>query len=747
MERVAILDAGAQYGKLIDRRVRELLVCSDLLPIDTPAEKLLQSGYKAFIISGSPSSAGSSSIVPFDLKIFECGIPVLGICYGMQLMNAAFGGHVAKGECREDGQFSIECDTTSPLFKGLSKCEKALLTHGDQCVTSGTGFNVIARSGSILSGIGNDQKRLYGVQFHPEVELTPCGRRILHNFLFGICGLKGDFQIKDRLMECKTEIQELVGQKKVLVLLSGGVDSTVCAALLAQTISPSQIVAVHIDNGFMRKNESKAVLESLKAIGINVHFVNARLRFQSGVTTFQVPIKTESLAPAIILPSKAQSESAASPLGPECKEVKPTPDEYCDTKPELKLSTTALSHFTDSTAPTERRQQRLSGGGFTTHTELRNIPIGPLNSATTNPEEKRRIIGDTFMRVAQETWTELNLDADSLLLCQGTLRPDLIESASQKVSLRADVIKTHHNTTALVQHLQSEGRIIEPLASFHKDEVRQVGRQLGLPEEIVNRHPFPGPGLAIRILCAAEPYMERDFSETTSLIKMIAGYHHMSQNPHALLTRINAVARPEEQHRLSEITMHRNLAAHLLPLRTVGVQGDQRTYSYACALSSSTAPDWDALSFLAHLIPRICHNINRVVFVFGPQVAHPVNDITVTYLREPVVETLREVDDRVTTVLRATRTLDKVSQLPVVLLPIHFDRDPSQVVAVPSILRSVVLRPVITSDFMTGLAAIPGKHIPEEVVLQLQKAVQSVPGISRVLYDLTCKPPATIEWE
>ncbi|KAF8561868.1 hypothetical protein P879_02287 [Paragonimus westermani] len=745
MERVAILDAGAQYGKVIDRRVRELSVCSDLLPINTPLDKLLESGYKGVIISGSPDSVGCHGAASCDPKIFESGIPILGICYGMQLMNKAFGGHVAKGESREDGQFFIDCDTSSPLFKGLSKCEKVLLTHGDQCITSGTGFNIIAKSGSVLSAIGNDEKKMYGVQFHPEVDLTPCGQRILKNFLLGICELKGDYQMKDRIEECMENIRKRVGQNKVLVLLSGGVDSTVCAALLARTIHPSQIIAVHIDNGFMRKNESITVVESLKALGIQVHLVNARLRFQSGMTTFQVQVKTESVAPATILPSKGHSDSGASPSGPDVGEQKTTPSEdISDGKPK---TVTTVSQPDSVLSAGVRRQPHLGGGGLTTFMEVRNIPIGPLSSSTTNPEEKRRIIGDMFVRVAQETWSELKLDPEELLLCQGTLRPDLIESASHQVSLRADAIKTHHNTTALVQHLQKEGLVIEPLADFHKDEVRQIGRQLGLPEEIVNRHPFPGPGLAIRILCATEPYMERDFSETTSLIKMIAGYHHMSQKPHALLTRINTAARPEEQQRLAEITMQRSIAAHLLPIRTVGVQGDRRTYSYACALSSSSSPDWDALSFLAHLIPRVCHNINRVVYVFGPQVTHPVNDITVTYLREPVIETLREVDDRVTTVLRCTRALDKVSQLPVVLLPIHFDRDLSQVVALPSVLRSVVLRPIITSDFMTGLAAIPGVHIPEEIVLQMCKAAQGVPGISRVLYDLTCKPPATIEWE
>lgn len=741
MERVAILDAGSQYGKVIDRRVRELFVCSELLPINTPAHKLLELGYKALIISGSPDSVGFHGSAECDPKIFESGLPILGICYGMQLINKAFGGHVSKGESREDGQFVIDCDTTSPLFKGLSKSEKVLLTHGDQCVTSGPGFSIIAKSGSLLSGIANDEKKVYGVQFHPEVDLTPCGRKILKNFFYGICQLKGTYQLDDRLQECMNKIRQKVDKNKVLVLLSGGVDSTVCAAVLVQTLHPSQIVAIHIDNGFMRKSESKAVIDSLNALGIQVHLIDASSRFLSGMATIQVHVKTECLAPATVMPSRSHSDGTTSPVGSDGRVQKTTTsDEVLDSK----SSVVSTAQLPDHTC---RRQTCPTGGAATSHCEIRNIPIGPLNSYTTDPEHKRRIIGDMFVRIAQEAWSSLKLDLDTLVLCQGTLRPDLIESASQQASLRADVIKTHHNTTTLVQNLQKLGRVVEPLADFHKDEVRQLGRQLGLPNGIVNRHPFPGPGLAIRIICAVEPYLDRDFSENTSLIKMIAGYHKMSQKPHALLTKINTALRADEQQRLAEITVQRTLAAHLLPIRAVGVQGDRRTYSYVCALSSSAPPDWVALSFLAHVIPRICHSINRVVYVFGPQVAYPINDVTVTYLRDPVIETLREVDDRVMTVLRHSNSMDAVGQLPVVLLPIHFDRDPSQVVTLPSILRSVVLRPFITTDFMTGLAAIPGVHLSEEVVMQMQKAAQSVPGISRVLYDLTCKPPATIEWE
>nr|CAH8838845.1 unnamed protein product [Trichobilharzia regenti] len=521
VEKVAILDAGAQYGKVIDRRVRELSVFSDILPVNTPLEKLLKANYNAFIISGSPDSVCQPMSSMCDPKLFDAKIPVLGICYGMQLMNKFFGGQVIEGDTREDGVFSVDCDTTSPLFKGLSKQEHVLFTHGDHCVTVASGFKVIAKSGSIIAGIANDEKRLYGVQFHPEVDLSACGAQILRNFLFGVCDLKGDFKMNDRVEICTAKIREAVGQNKILILLSGGVDSTVCAALLSKTLDPSQIIAVHIDNGFLRKGESAEVIESVESLGIKVHLINAGLRFLSGTTMIHVEVMTEALAPASVSPTKTQTDSVVS-TGMSEEASDPSAKEYRSTLD-------CPAHGSPGGASGAKRQSHLSGGGMHPHKELRNIPIGPLRTATIFPEDKRQIIGDTFIRVAQEVWSELQLDPSSLILCQGTLRPDLIESASHLVSQRADVIKTHHNTTTLVQLLQKQGRVVEPLSDFHKDEVRQIGRQLGLPENIVNRHPFPGPGLAVRILCAAEPYIERDFSETTSLIKMIAGYHQMSQ--------------------------------------------------------------------------------------------------------------------------------------------------------------------------------------------------------------------------
>ncbi|VDD83177.1 unnamed protein product [Mesocestoides corti] len=801
---VAILDAGAQYCKVIDRRVRELNVHSEIVPLNTSLDSLIERGFKTIIISGGPGSVSKDELSSFDPKIFEGHMPVLGICYGMQLMNHLGGGKVESSSVRKDGRFTMIADTLSPLFSGLTSEEQVLLTHGDQCTSIAEGFITIGTVNETPVAIAKPAINLYGVQFHPEVDLTTNGKAMLSNFLFKIAGLSKDFHIENRLNSCLQHLREVAGERKVLFLLSGGVDSSVCAALALKALEPEQIYAVHINNGFMRKNESEFTLAALGKLGLNalcsssspssssssssfpppppfslpppplppspptplpllpipppiftfclsshfllfraaithnskaccdvsVKYVNATLRFHAGMTTYQVRVDTSALAPASLLAKAASGTPAAG-------ESADAPVSMDVENNENNTTATAATTF----AP------KVIQGGVVPYQEVRNIPIGPLNLHVVNPEEKRKIIGDVFVRVAQETWQQLKLNPDEFLLCQGTLRPDLIESAASSVSKKADVIKTHHNVTDLVKKLSQEGRVIEPLADFHKDEVRRIGRMLGLPEELVERHPFPGPGLAVRILCANEAFVERDFPETTSLIKMIAGYQAMSQKPHTLLSKINAAISAEEQQKLSEVTSGGTLAAHLLPIRSVGVQGDCRSYSYVCVVSSDNKPHWDSLFFMAQIIPRICHNINRVVYAFGPRITNAINDVTVTYLREPVVETLREVDARVNAVLSQAKCMRSLAQMPVILIPVHFDRDPANMMGASSILRSVVLRPFVTSDFMTGLAAKPGVDLPLEVVEKMVEAAAAVPGISRVLYDMTSKPPGTTEWE
>jgi GMP synthase (glutamine-hydrolysing) len=371
-ERVAILDAGAQYGKVIDRRLRELHVECELLPLSTPVEEL-RGKYAALVVSGGPQSVYGPDAPKYDPGLFQLDVPILGICYGMQLMNFAHGGTVAKKALREDGVFFVALEGGSKLFDGLGASTEALLTHGDSIDTPAPGFLITGRSGDIVAAMECAEKRMYGVQFHPEVDLTTDGNAIFTNFLYKLCGLTGSYTMACREQSAITYIREAVGDKRVLVLVSGGVDSSVCAALLHKALGPERVVALHIDHGFMRHHESRDVVEALSALGLPIEALNATADFAHAVT-------------------EVHGEMSL-PLERECR-----------------------------------------------------------------PELKRKIIGDTFMRVTQAMVATRGLTASDVFLAQGTLRPDLIESASSLVSSNANVIKTHHNDTQLVRDLREQVR-------------------------------------------------------------------------------------------------------------------------------------------------------------------------------------------------------------------------------------------------------------------------------------------------
>ncbi|KAL7534119.1 hypothetical protein ACHAWF_004736 [Thalassiosira exigua] len=616
--RVAILDPGAQYGKLIDKTIRKLGVESHIVDLASSTSSL--EGYDAYVVAGGGASVNGSDAPPFNGAVFGLGKPILGICYGLQLMTKELGGKVEKLDTREDGPIEIKVENgTSKLFKGTPGRQIALMTHGDTVTKLPNGFTLDATSDGLVAAISNDEKKMYGVQFHPETDLSQYGSNIISNFLFHVAGLEASFTLEDRHQAALQEIRDTVGNRDVLLFVSGGVDSTVTALLMAEAKLSGAVHAVHVDHGMMRRDESEVVEIALKDAGIDLDVVR-------------------------------------------------DPDFFME-------------------ASTDIRGERSKA--------LKD---------TTDPEEKRAIIGDAFIRLRNREIDRLGLCPDTTVLAMGTLRPDLIESASELASGNAKVIKTHHNDTPLVRELRKRNQVVEPLKELHKDEVRELGSKLGAPEELVWRHPFPGPGLGIRLLCAERAYRRDDFDK-------VAG----DLSKHAT----------------------KGIKTTLLPVRTVGVQGDDRTLSYLAALSGEE--DWATLREIARAIPKSVHGVNRVVYVFGDALEKVAEEeVTPTYPSKEAFDQLRRADDAATKVLMKRGLSRAVAQMPVVSFPVHFGH-PGK--------RSIGIRTMITNDFMTGDIALPGKELPLDVVHEMVREISKDETIARVVYDLTSKPPGTTEWE
>ncbi len=617
-EKCAILDCGGQYTKVIDRKVRELGVYTDIFPLGADKNKLRE--YGALILSGGPASVWNAGAPKYDPEIFDLGLPILGICYGMQLINEHFGGRVLPGVKTEYGQMPIEVDVTCPLFDGLSATENVLMSHGDAVKKLAAGFQTVAKTGDVVAGIYNSEKKIAGVQFHPEVDLTENGLAMLENFLRKICGFRETYALDDRIQNAVDMIQRRVGDDNVMVLVSGGVDSAVTAALLLKALPADHVYAIHVDHGLMRKDESDIICENLKELGL-IHMlrVNAEDEFFHG---------------------------------------------------------------------------KVDAGDGTL--------IGPL-AETCDPEEKRRIIGSMFIKVTRDAAESLGLDFDTTFLAQGTLRPDLIESGNPDVSGLAHKIKTHHNDVDLVRQAREKGLIIETNWDWHKDEVRKVARMLGLREDVAARQPFPGPGLGVRILCT-DRGIEVD---------------------------------PTQQRQLSEFMAARKLRvqAEIAEVQSVGVQGDNRSYKHLALLSGPCSDlEMDSLFSLARDIPNSFSFINRVAYVINKDTiaSHPV--CKPLHITREAAEILREADHIVTTYIMNP----KISQCFAVLLPIGAGNK-----------YSLAIRAVVTSDFMTARPAVPGKDFPADAFEQIIKNIDALLGdkIDLVLYDLTGKPPATVEWE
>ncbi len=499
MNKIVILDFGSQYTQVIARRIRECSVFSEILPHTTPAAKLRSTEVRGIILSGGPSSVYERKAPHPDPEIFDLGIPVLGICYGMQLMAHHLGGRVARGGKREYGHGILERSSGCALFSGLPKTLKVWNSHGDKLVRLPRGFRSAARTeNSSYAAIEHRARRLFGLQFHPEVHHTPLGRKILENFVHGVCDCDRSWNARSFIERACGAIREQVGREKVILGLSGGVDSSVAAALLHRAIG-RQLTCVFVNNGLLRKDEAESVKQLVRR-NFRVHFC-----------------------------------------------------------------------YEDAARDFLR--------------QLRGV---------TDPERKRKIIGREFIRVFVRA-TE-RLSGSHRFLAQGTLYPDVIESVSIGNNPAA-LIKSHHNVGGLPKRMKF--KLVEPLRQLFKDEVRHVGEQLGLPREVVWRQPFPGPGLAVRCLGAISEERLRILRDADWVVldemKRSGWYYKVWQS-----------------------------FAVLLPVRSVGVMGDERTYDFTIAVrvvesQDAMTADWVRLpgDLLARISSRIINEVkgvNRVVY-------------------------------------------------------------------------------------------------------------------------------------
>jgi GMP synthase (glutamine-hydrolysing) len=581
---ITVLDTGGQYTHLIARRIRELGVYADVVPSDTPALKLR--ARKGIVISGGPASVYESGSPNIDPGIFDNNVPVLGICYGHQLVAHHLGGRVQKGDRGEYGIAHLTITGEDPVLANADGSQ-IWMNHRDTVAAAPSGFRVTASTEtSGIAAMSNTSRRIFGVQFHPEVVHTTCGRKMIENFVFDVCGATRDWDVTQRIPLVEQQIREIVGDRSVFFFVSGGVDSTVAYTLCLRALGPERVYGLYVDTGLMRKNETE---------------------FVRGIFT---------------------------ELG--------------------------ATHFLVDHAATEFLTQ--------------------LN-ALYEPEAKRRAIGEQFLKVQDRILaTEHFLDG-LWILGQGTIYPDTIESGG---TANADLIKTHHNRVAGIQALIASGRIIEPLSQFYKDEVREIGRELKVPEHFLARHPFPGPGLAIRCLC----------SPTSSPVV-------------------------------------RDADGFVLPIQSVGVQGDSRSYRHVLALPGK--PSLPAVNVIAPQLTNRRSDVNRIVAVCGAKA--PLEEFRgfPAFLTEARLDLLREADALVRSSCLDSGFEQKVWQFPVILLPVGTE----------NARESVVLRPIHSVDGMTADVVL----MDDQMLEQLTAELLALPGIAAVFYDLTNKPPGTIEWE
>ncbi len=596
---IAIIDFGSQYTHLITRRIRQLGVLANIYSSEIKASSL--KGVKGLILSGGPNSVWDKTAVKYDKSLFKLQIPILGLCYGHQLIAQHFGGQVKSGKTKEYGFATLQVTENSQLFTGISNNTRIWMSHGDSVFKLPKDFLAIAKTFDCpVASMVNEKKNIYGLQFHPEVAHTKEGMKILSNFIFKICKCKKDWSLDKYWNQIVEEVKTKVGNRNVFLLVSGGVDSTVCFALLEKILGKNRVFGLHIDNGFMRLNESRRVKDFLAKAG------------------------------------------------------------FCDL-----TVIDASDKFLEAT---------------------KNL---------IDPEEKREVIGDTFLKVKDQLMKFKKMKQKDWVLGQGTIYPDTIETGGTK---HADKIKTHHNRVKAILKLMKMGALVEPLADLYKDEVRQVAKKLGLSAALINRHPFPGPGLSIRVLCVNGQESKISKISEIGKIRKIVGDE---------------------------------LKTMILPLKSVGVQGDNRTYKNPALISGNI--NWEKIHKLSVKITNEILGVNRVVYLVQPKkVNFKKIKLKKAYLTKERLDLLRTVDEIVNKEIKKYKIDSRIWQFPIVLAPLGLNGG-----------ETIILRPIESKEAMT----VNFYQIKKSILNSITSKIMRIKGVDMVMYDVTNKPPATIEWE
>ncbi len=601
MDKITVLDFGCQYTHQLGEGVRKAGVYSEIVPHDVPYDALR--GSKGLILSGGPESVYEKGSIRCDRRFFSGEMPVLGICYGHQLMADDLGGTVGNDGSGEYGEGRITILNNSPLFAGLDSEETVWMSHGDSVLKVPEGFEVLAYSGNgIIAAMGDESRRLYGLQFHPEVSNTPRGKKIIQNFALNICGAKPEWKADNYLERAIAEVRRQVGDGHAYVFVSGGVDSSV-AAVIAYKALGNRVTAYHVDNGFERKGEAEHVKEMLENAGIHVEVLNTQ-----------------------------------------------------------------------------------------------DITLGRIGR-TLLPERKRLIVGDAFVDALYQQIPGFEGNKKAFLV-QGTIYPDSIESG-EGVGRSSALIKSHHNVaSALIKKLKANGRVVEPNIRFFKYEVREFAEQIGLSIEISRRHPFPGPGFAVRY--------------------------------------VGRVMKPDDdtQHAASAILDEYGLRGVVVPVGTVGVKGSHRAYG-SLVLIEGEREQYEMIRQVSNRLGNEVPGITRAALILAGKYhsQEEWNDVRRMHITSERLGILREADDIAMRNLVSHGMYDKISQMPVTLFP------------GPERIPWVGIRPVVTPDFMTGRPP----YIPEEMTWEyLDTTSQEIMGktpVGGVVLDTSSKPPATVEWE